>query len=156
MTDAQSTSKPTVGQRAFGEFSWPGGRIPPALAGRPIPVKIGAIDEIKALLPPEEHEAVQSALARWTRGAPYVHAILEEGARRVDLEGNPVEEVTAGQRNHALGRLDQMQISKARRQRAEVMAALDAIDRVLAEPTSENLAAAKKGFAQIRGILGPK
>ena len=76
MSDAQREKKPTLGERVFGEFSWRDGSIPPALAGQPVPLKIGVIEDVKALLPGDQHEAVQTAIARWTRGAPYLIAIL--------------------------------------------------------------------------------
>jgi len=150
---SETRSKPTLGHRVFGEFSWAGGQIPPALAGQPLPLKTGVIEDVKALLPGEEHEAVQSALARWTRGVPYLYAMLEPDAQRVDLEGNSVEEVTAKQRDHAKGLLEYKQVNKARKQHREVLAALDAIDRMFKEPNRENMTAAKKGTAEIRRLL---
>jgi len=146
-------SKPTLGHRVFNEFSWAGGHIPPALAGQPIPLKTGVIEDVKALLPGEEHEAVQTALARWTRGVPYLYAMLEPGAQRVDLERHPVDEVTSKQRDHTRGLLEYKQVNKARKQHREVLAALDAVDRMFKEPSRENMAAAKKGTAEIRRLL---
>ncbi|NDV52887.1 ProQ/FINO family protein [Salipiger sp. PrR003] len=153
MSDAQREKKPTLGERVFGEFSWRDGSIPPALAGQPVPLKIGVIEDVKALLPGDQHEAVQTAIARWTRGAPYLIAILEPGSTRVDLSGAPVEEVIEQQRDHARRQLEYKQINKARKQHREVIAALDAIDRIFTEPTRENLAAAKKASAEIRRIM---
>lgn len=153
MSETQTTQKPSLGERVFGEFSWPSGQIPTALAGKPVPLKVGFVEDVKALLPGEEHEAVQSAIARWTRGASYLYALLEADARRVDLEGNPIEEVTAKQRAHAQGMLEHKQINKARKQRREALRALDAIDRIFKEPSRENLAEAKKGAAELRRIL---
>lgn len=154
MSESQAMPKQTLGERVFGGFSWPGGCIPPVLAGQPIPLKTGIIDEVKALLPSSEHEAIQTAVARWTRGVPYLHAMLEAGARRVDLDGNPAEEITEKHRDHAQSLLEYKQINKARKQHREVIAALDAIDKMFKEPNRENLAAAKKGAAEIRRILG--
>ncbi len=85
---------------------------------------------------------------------PYLYAMLEPEAGRVDLDGNPAEEITEKHREHAQSLLEYKQISKARKQHREVIAALDAIDRIFKEPNRENLAAAKKGSVEIRRILG--
>lgn len=156
MSETRPTPKSTLGERIFDGFSWPEGRIPPVLAGQPIPLKTGIIEDVKVLLPKEEHEAVQSSVARWTRSMPYLYAMLEPDSWRVDLDGNPVEGVADKHRDHAKGLLEYKQVSKARKQRREVLAALDAIDRIFKEPSRENLAAAKKGSAEIRRILTGK
>lgn len=153
MQATQSDSKPTLGERCFGEFSWPEGRIPTALAGKPVPLKLGIIEDVKARLPSEEHDAVQTAIARWARGVPYIYATLEPDAQRIDLDGNPVEEVTAKHRDHARGLLEHKQINRARKQHREAITALNAIDRIFSEPSRENLTEAKKATAELRRLL---
>lgn len=153
MTQTETSSKTTLGERVFGEFSWPGGKVPPVLADKPIPVKLGFVDDVLAILPGNEHEALQNAMARWTRGVPYLQAILEPGSKRYDINGKPVEDVIEKHRHHARFQIEAKQMSRARTQRTEVIRALDAIDKMFAEPTRENLTAAKTASAEIRRII---
>jgi sRNA-binding protein len=153
MSEIQTAAKLTLGQRVFAEFSWPEGKIPPALAGAPVPVRTGFIEDVKAILPGGEHEALQTAVAKWTRGVPYLYSILKPGAQRVDLVGNSVEDVTAHQQGHARALLEQKQMNQARKKRREILKALDAIDRIFSAPTRESLAEAKKASAEIRQLM---
>jgi len=156
MTEKHSQAKIPLGQRAFGEFSWPDGVVPTVLAGDPIPLKIGLGQELAALLPEAEHDALRSALARWTRGFPYHCATAEPGAKRYDIDGKPVEEVSKKEREHALGAIAKRQLARAREQSSQIISALDAIDEMFKNPSSSSLAAAKKGSAEIRRILTSK
>lgn len=67
------------------------------------PLKIGIDKDIRAA-PDLTTREVARALADYTRGPTYLCGVIE-GAVRYDLEGHPVEFVTAAHARHASGRL---------------------------------------------------
>lgn len=68
-----------------------------------LPLKIGILQDIFKHLPKDQSiskKMVRTALLRYTRCRYYHEAILNH-AKRVDLEGNPISEVTGLHREHA-------------------------------------------------------
>jgi sRNA-binding protein len=68
------------------------------------PLKIGIAADIPARCPELERGALSVALSVYARRVMYLQSLVA-GAARVDLDGNPVGEVSAGEAEYAAARL---------------------------------------------------
>lgn len=72
--------------------------------GRCLPMKIGIWAEIASRTDPVSHVALKAQIVVLARARSYLEACAAEGAMRHDLDGKPVEPVTAEHRKRAARR----------------------------------------------------
>src|SRR6478735_1338913 len=68
------------------------------------PLKVGIAADIPARCPAVERRVLSAALSAYARRVMYLRALVA-GAARVDLDGNPAGEVTAGDAEYAAAKL---------------------------------------------------
>jgi sRNA-binding protein len=98
------------------------------------PLKVGIAKDLVACHPDIIPRALGHVLGYYTRRRMYLVGLLEPGAWRHDLDGNPVEPVSDAARAHArerLARLDELE----QRRVAEAKARIAAIRAVRETPT---------------------
>ena len=78
------------------------------------PLKIGIAADIRARCPTITRRTLAIALSIYARRVMYLQGLVT-GAARVDLDGNPVGEVTAGEAEHAATRLAGIMASREAR-----------------------------------------
>jgi ProP effector len=85
------------------------------------PLKVGIGTDLRARCPEVYPPALRAVLNTYTRRVMYLEAMVA-GAARVDLDGNPAGEVTAGEAEHAVAKLADIMTAREGR-RATAMAA---------------------------------
>jgi ProP effector len=85
------------------------------------PLKVGIGIDLRTRCPELDPPALRKALGAYTKRVMYLEAMVA-GAARLDLDGNPAGEVTAGEAEHAVFKLVNLMAARTRR-RTEAMAA---------------------------------
>jgi len=85
------------------------------------PLKVGIAADIPARCPELERRVLSVALSVYTRRVMYLQSLVA-GATRVDLDGNPVGEVTARDAEYAAAKLAGILASREARRVAAVIA----------------------------------
>jgi len=85
------------------------------------PLKVGIGIDLRTRCPELDPPALRKALGAYTKRVMYLEAMVA-GAARLDLDGNPAGEVTAGEAEHAVFKLANLMAARTRR-RTEAMAA---------------------------------
>ncbi|SFQ18225.1 ProQ/FINO family protein [Tranquillimonas alkanivorans] len=147
------TQKKTLGEKVFGGFDWPDGRIPPIIAGQPIPMETGMDKQLRPLLPETQHAAFDKQMGMWAHGWPYLKSVEAEGSMRHNINASPVQEVSEAHRDDARRRLAQRSLQKAHQRKKDVDRHLDAIDAMFAAPSKESLTAAREALQKVRELL---
>ena len=86
------------------------------------PLKVGIGIDLRARCPELDPPALRAVLNTYTRRVMYLEAMVAGCAARIDLDGNPAGEVTAGEAEHAVFKLAGLMAARTRR-RTEAMAA---------------------------------
>ena len=108
------------------------------------PLKVGIAADIQAALPDLDRRALFVALKVYTRRLVYLQAVVV-GAERVDLDGNPVGEVTAWEADHAVAVLAGV-LAQRQAQRTAATAPAKPAPVLVFAPSSVPVAAAGKGL----------
>jgi ProP effector len=85
------------------------------------PLKVGIGIDLRTRCPELDPPALRKALGAYTKRVMYLEAMVA-GAARIDLDGNPAGEVTAGEAEHAVAKLANIMTAREGR-RATAMAA---------------------------------
>jgi ProP effector len=83
------------------------------------PLKVGIAADIPARCPAVERRVLSAALSAYARRVMYLRALVA-GAARVDLDGNPAGEVTAGDAEFAATKLAEILASREAKRAAAV------------------------------------
>jgi hypothetical protein len=83
------------------------------------PLKVGIAADIPARCPAVERRVLSAALSAYARRVMYLRALVA-GAARVDLDGNPAGEVTAGDAEFAATKLAEILASRDTKRAATV------------------------------------
>ena len=83
------------------------------------PLKVGIAADIPARCPAVERRVLSAALSAYARRVMYLRALVA-GAARVDLDGNPAGEVTAGDAEYAAAKLAEILASRETKRAAAV------------------------------------
>ena len=83
------------------------------------PLKVGIAADIPARCPAVERRVLSVALSAYARRVMYLRALVA-GAARVDLDGNPAGEVTAGDAEYAAAKLAEILASRETKRAAAV------------------------------------
>jgi ProP effector len=83
------------------------------------PLKVGIAADIPARCPAVERRVLSAALSAYARRVMYLRALVA-GAARVDLDGNPAGEVTAGDAEFAATKLAEILASRDTKRAAAV------------------------------------
>ena len=83
------------------------------------PLKVGIAADIPARCPELERRVLSVALSVYTRRVMYLKGMVA-GAARVDLDGNPAGEVTAGDAEYAAAKLAEILASRETKRAAAV------------------------------------
>ena len=75
------------------------------------PLKVGIASDLLARRPELDRRKLGAALAAYTRRIMYLRGIVA-GAARIDLDGNPAGEVTAGDAEYAAAKLAKTLVSR--------------------------------------------
>ena len=83
------------------------------------PLKVGIAAEIRERCPDLDRRALAATLSFYTKRIVYLQALIV-GAARVDLDGNPAGEVTAGDAEYAAAKLAEILASRETKRAAAV------------------------------------
>ena len=83
------------------------------------PLKVGIATDISARCPAVERRVLSAALSAYARRAMYLRGLVA-GAARIDLDGNPAGEVTAGDSEYAAAKLAEIIASRETKRIATV------------------------------------
>ena len=100
------------------------------------PLKVGIAADIPARCPAVERRVLSAALSAYARRVMYLRTLVA-GAARVDLDGNPAGEVTAGDAEYAAAKLAEILASRETKR-----AAVDKGAAQVAKPAAARAAAA--------------
>jgi len=99
--------------------------VPPVFQSiRPRPLAIGISEALRERFPAADAKALGRWLARWCTSWQYLENVAD-GGKRVDLDGNDLDEVTPSQRDHASHQLSERRKAAPAR-KAAVSTATDA------------------------------
>src|SRR6476661_2755066 len=117
------------------------------------PLKVGIAADIPARCPAVERRVLSAALSAYARRVMYLRALVA-GAARVDLDGNPAGEVTAGDAEFAATKLAEILASRDTKRAAAVdkgaaQVAKPAAARAAAPPVVKVLTLKKKPLLRL-------